>query len=166
MIAAVSYTEQASRKGRKKEASINRIIGSDFVYWFAIRAARSPLLNLLGVSKELQKGFTPTEMAQADRFLEAMLPMSRRWKGVLLDQSRQVPLDVPLEKIKATGLVIHARDDSLVDWSNGRHAAASITGAEFMTLERGGHLLLGHYDAIRTRIAAFLARVFEMEEMS
>ena len=158
MVAAVSYTGQATSKDRKKEASINRIIGSDFVYWLAIRAARSPLLNLLGVSKELQKVITPTEMTQADRFLETMLPMSWRWKGVLLDQSRQVPLDVPLEKIKAPGLVIHARDDSLVDWSNGRHAAASIAGAEFMTLERGGHLLLGHYDAIRTRVVEFLKR--------
>jgi pimeloyl-ACP methyl ester carboxylesterase len=179
MIAAVSYTEHASSKGRKKEASINRIIGSDFVYWLAIRAARYPLLSLLGVSKELQKVLTPTDMAQADRFLEAMLPMSRRWKGVLLDQSRRIPPDVPLEQIKAPGLVIHARDDGLVDWSNGRHAAASVAGAEFMTLERGGHLLLGHYDAIRTsghlllghydairtKVAAFLARVFEREEM-
>jgi pimeloyl-ACP methyl ester carboxylesterase len=158
MIAAVSYTEHASSKGRKKEASINRIIGSDFVYWLAIRAARYPLLSLLGVSKELQKVLTPTDMAQADRFLEAMLPMSRRWKGVLLDQSRRIPPDVPLEQIKAPGLVIHARDDGLVDWSNGRHAAASVAGAEFMTLERGGHLLLGHYDAIRTRVVAFLKK--------
>ena len=165
MIAAVSYTEQASSKGRRKEARINRIIGSDSVYWFAIRAARSPLLTLLGVSKELQKVLTPTEMAQADRFLEAMLPMSRRWKGVLLDQSRRMPQGVPLEQIKAPGLVIHARDDSLVDWSNGRHAAATITGAEFMTIERGGHFLLGHYDAIRTRVAAFLTGVFERETM-
>ena len=165
MIAAVSYTGQVSSKGRRKEASINRIIGSDFVYWFAIRAARSPLLNLLGVSKEFQKVLKPNEMAQADRFLEAMLPMSRRWKGVLLDQSRYMPQDFPLEQIKAPGLVIHARDDGLVDWSNGRHAAAKITGAEFMTLERGGHFLLGHYDAIRTRIAAFLAGVFEREVM-
>ncbi|NNG47887.1 MAG: hypothetical protein HKM86_12360 [Deltaproteobacteria bacterium] len=47
----------------------------------------------------------------------------------------------------------------MVDWSNGRHAAANITGAEFMTLERGGHLLLGHYDEIRTRVVAFLAEV-------
>ena len=158
MIAAVSYTGHATSKDRKKEASINRIIGSDFVYWLAIRAARSPLLSLLGVSKEVQKGLTQAEMAQADRFLEAMLLMSRRWNGVLLDQSRHMPPDVPLEQIKAPGLVIHARDDSLVDWSNGRHAAASITGAEFMTLERGGHMLLGNYDAIRTRVLAFLGK--------
>jgi pimeloyl-ACP methyl ester carboxylesterase len=158
MIAAVSYTEQATGKDRKKEASINRIIGSDFVYWLAIRAARSPLLSLLGVAKEVQKGLTQAEMAHADRLLEAMLPMSRRWNGVLLDQSRRKPPDVPPQQINVPGLVIHARDDSLVDWSNGQHAAANITGAEFMTVERGGHLLLGHYDAIRTRVVAFLKK--------
>jgi pimeloyl-ACP methyl ester carboxylesterase len=165
MIAAVSYTGQITSKDRKKEARINRIIGSDFVYWLALRAASSPLLSLLGVSKEVQKSLTPTEMAQADRILEAMLPMSRRWHGVLLDQSHQMLPNVPLEQIHVPGLVIHARDDSLVDWSNGRHAAASVAGAEFMTLERGGHLLLGHYDAIRTKVTAFLARVFAMEGM-
>ena len=157
MIAAVSYTEQATSKGRKKEASINRIIGSDFFYWLAIRAARSPLLSLLGVEKDVQKGLSQAEMAQADRFLEAMLPVSRRLNGILLDQSRNMPPDVSPEQIHVPGLVIHARDDSLVDWSNGRHAAASIAGAEFMTLERGGHLLLGHYDAIRARVVVFLA---------
>jgi 2-hydroxy-6-oxonona-2,4-dienedioate hydrolase len=157
LIAAVSYTENATGKDRKKEARINRIIGSDFIYWLAIRAARSPLLSLLGVSKEVRNSLTPAEMAQADRFLEAMLPMSRRWNGVLLDQSRRMPPDVPREQINVPGLVIHARDDGLVDWSNGQHAAAIITGAEVMTLERGGHLLLGHHDAIRTRVAAFLA---------
>lgn len=163
--AAASYTKQATREDRKKEASINRIIGSDLVYWLAIRAARSLLLGLLGVAKEVRKGLTLAEMAQADRFLEAMLPMSRRWKGVLLDQSRYMPPDVSPEQIHVPGLVIHARDDGLVDWSNGRHAAASVAGAEFMTIERGGHLLLGHYDAIRTKVTAFLARVFGREEM-
>jgi pimeloyl-ACP methyl ester carboxylesterase len=158
MIAAVSYTGQATSKDRKKIESINRIIGSDFFYWLAIRAARSPLLSLLGVSKEVQKGLTPAEMAQVDRFLEAMLPMSRRWKGVLLDQSRRMPPDVTREKIKAPGLVIHARDDSLVDWSNARHAVAAIKEAELMTLERGGHLPVCHYDAIRTRVVAFLKK--------
>ena len=84
--------------------------------------------------------------------------MSRRWNGVLLDQSHQMLPNVPLEQINAPGLVVHSRDDSLVDWSNGRHAAANITGAEFMTLERGGHLLLGHNDAIRARVVAFLKK--------
>jgi len=156
MIAAVSYTGQGTDKDRKKGASINRIIGSDFVYWLAIRTARSPLLSLLGVSKEVQKGLTQAEMAQADRFLEAMLPMRWRLNGILLDQSRNMPPDDSPEQIHVPGLVIHARDDSLVGWSNGRYAAASIAGAEFMTIERGGHLLLGHYDAIRTRVVVFL----------
>lgn len=159
MIAAVSYTGEKSNKDRKREAIIHRIIGSDPVYWLAIRVASSPLLSLLGVAKEIQKGLTQKELAQAYRFLEAMLPVNRRWNGVLLDQSRYMPPDVSHEQIHVPGLVIHARDDSLVEWSNGRHAAASIAGAEFMSLECGGHLLLGHHDAVRTRIMAFLKKL-------
>ncbi len=36
-------------------------------------------------------------------------------------------------------------------------AARGIPGAETRILEAGGHLLLGHHDEVRQRIAAFLA---------
>ncbi|MFB0535337.1 MAG: alpha/beta fold hydrolase [Anaerolineae bacterium] len=166
MASAISYTDPSTTEDRG-EASINRIIGSDFIYWLAINTARSPLLSLLGVSKEVQAGLTSTEIAQAGQILEAMLPMSQRLDGVLLDQSRDVPRDFPLEQIKAPTLVIHARDDSLVDYSNGQHTAGKITGAEFMTLEDGGHFLLGRSDEIRTRIMAFLEeRAMDRERTS
>jgi pimeloyl-ACP methyl ester carboxylesterase len=72
-----------------------------------------------------------------------------------------MPKDFPLGLIKAPTLVIHAGDDSLIDYSNGQHTAARITGAEFMTLGDGGHFLLGHYDEIRARIMIFLAETRE-----
>lgn len=59
MVAAVSYTEPATTKGRRREASINRILGSDFTHWLAVHTAPSCLLNLLGVPKEVRKGLTP-----------------------------------------------------------------------------------------------------------
>jgi 2-hydroxy-6-oxonona-2,4-dienedioate hydrolase len=163
LIAAsgISYIDPSSVEDREKEARINRVIGSDFVYWLGITAARSAVLALLGVSRQVQAGLAPTEMAQADQILEAMLPMSQRLDGILLDQGRELPEDFPLGQIKAPTLVIHARDDSLVDYSKGQHTAAGIAGAEFMTLGDGGHFLLGHYDEIRARILTFLAEAGE-----
>jgi pimeloyl-ACP methyl ester carboxylesterase len=109
------------------------------------------------VSREVQAGLEPDEMALIDQLLQAMLPMSQRMEGILLDQGREMPKEFPLEEIKAPTLVIHARDDSLIDYSNGEHTAARITGAEFLTLEDGGHFLAGHTDEIRARVMAFLA---------
>jgi len=161
MRSAISYIDPSKAEDREREASINRVIGSDFVYWLGITVARSFVLDLLGVPREVQAGLAPTEMAQADQILEAMLPMSQRLDGILLDQEREMPKDFPLGLIKAPTLVIHARDDSLIDYSNGQHTAARITGAEFMTLGVGGHFLLGHYDEIRARIMIFLAETRE-----
>jgi 2-hydroxy-6-oxonona-2,4-dienedioate hydrolase len=158
---AISYIDPSKAEDRKREASINRVIGSDFVYWLGTTVARPFVLELLGVSKEVQARLAPTEMARAEQILGAMLPMSQRLDGILLDQGREMPRDFLLGQIKAPTLVIHARDDSLIDYSNGQHTAAGITGAEFMTLEDGGHFLLGHYDDIRARITAFLAQARE-----
>jgi pimeloyl-ACP methyl ester carboxylesterase len=157
MRSAISYIDPSSAEDREREASINRVIGSDFVYWLGTTFARSFVLDLLGVSREFQPDLAPTDMAQADQVLEAMLPMSQRLDGILLDQGREMPKDFPLELIKAPTLVMHAQDDSLIDYSNGQHTAARIAGAEFMTLRDGGHFLLGHYDEIRARIVTFLA---------
>ena len=154
---AISYIDPASAEDREREARINRVIGSDFVYWLAITAARSTLLALFGVSREVQAGLPPAEMALIGQLLQAMLPMSQRMDGILLDQGREMPGDFPLEQIKAPTLVIHARDDSLIDYSNGEHTAARIPGAELLTLEDGGHFLAGHFNEIRTRVLAFLA---------
>jgi 2-hydroxy-6-oxonona-2,4-dienedioate hydrolase len=158
---AISYTDPSSAEEREREASINRVIGSDFFYWLAITAARSLLLELFGVSREVKAGLMPTEMARVDQLLEAMLPMSERLDGILLDQECDLPRDFPLGEITAPTLVIHARDDSLVDYSRGQHTAESIAGAELLTFIDGGHFLAGHYDEIKARIKAFLAESAE-----
>jgi pimeloyl-ACP methyl ester carboxylesterase len=157
MASAVSYIDPSKAEDREKVARINRVIGSDFVYWLVMTIARSFLLELLGVSKDVQAGLTPTAMAQADQILKAMLPMSHRLDGILLDQEREMPKDFPLGLIKAPTLVIHSWDDGLVNYSNGQHTASKIAGAEFLTLEDGGHFLLGHYDQIRVKIRSYLA---------
>jgi 2-hydroxy-6-oxonona-2,4-dienedioate hydrolase len=156
VASAISYTDPSSEEEREREASINRVIGSDFFYWLGITYGRSFLLELFGVSREVQAGLVPTEMATVDQLLESMLPMSQRLDGILLDQECDLPRDFPLGQIKAPTLVIHARDDSLVDYSRAQHTAERITGAELLTLEDGGHLLAGHFDEIRARIMAFL----------
>jgi 2-hydroxy-6-oxonona-2,4-dienedioate hydrolase len=161
MASAISYIDPTSVEDRKKETSINRVIGSDLIYWLGITVARSLVLDLLGVSREVQAALAPPDMAQADQVLEAMLPMSQRLEGILLDQERELPQEFPLGEIKSPTLVLHAQDDGLVNYSNGQHTAARISGAELMTLGDGGHFLAGHYDEIREKVRTFLAEAGE-----
>jgi len=53
-------------------------------------------------------------------------------------------------------LVVHARDDSINLFEIGARLGETIPQAEFLPLDTGGHLLLGHHADLRDRIAAFL----------
>ncbi|MGB8981269.1 MAG: alpha/beta hydrolase, partial [Anaerolineales bacterium] len=61
-----------------------------------------------------------------------------------------------LERITAPTLVVHAKNDGINPFAFGEYTAQHIEGAEFMPLESGGHLLLGHIQEVRNRVDSFL----------
>lgn len=62
----------------------------------------------------------------------------------------------PLEEITAPVLLINAMDDPLALYDNARAMAERIPGARLVTVESGGHMLLGHGERIRVEIREFL----------
>lgn len=62
-----------------------------------------------------------------------------------------------LAKIEAPTLVLHARDDRVLEFENGREVATRIPNATFVPLESGNHILLADEPAWRT----FVDRVEE-----
>jgi pimeloyl-ACP methyl ester carboxylesterase len=159
LVAAISCVPAADGQPWRQHAGAGRTTASEFVYWLGLRGAQSRLLASLGVSSEMQAAWSAEERAQVAQILEAMLPFRGRSKGYRLDRTLVVSPDVPLERIQAPTLVIHAQDDTVVDWANGRQAADRIPGAETLFFEQGGHLLLGQHTQVRARIVAFLERV-------
>jgi pimeloyl-ACP methyl ester carboxylesterase len=157
MASAISYTDPLSDEDRRRlESGINRIIGSDFFYWAIERLAPGEFLTMIGVPRDVQRTLSEEDTNTAFRTLELMHPMSRRFPGILLDQTRHVPRAWPLNQISARTLVFHSRDDTLVPFLNGEHSAAEIPTAKLLAFETGGHLLLGHSDEIRRQIDGFL----------
>jgi pimeloyl-ACP methyl ester carboxylesterase len=63
----------------------------------------------------------------------------------------------PLETLTVPTLIVHAKDDSLVFYDAARQAAGRIPGARLVSIERGGHLLLGDREDVGRAVAAFLA---------
>jgi pimeloyl-ACP methyl ester carboxylesterase len=62
-----------------------------------------------------------------------------------------------LEQLAVRTLVISARDDPLAPYRFAAQAVSRIPGARLVTIERGGHLFLGHDAEVRNEISAFVA---------
>lgn len=62
-----------------------------------------------------------------------------------------------LEAIHVPTLIVHTKDDQLASHEASKRAAARISGARFVSLESGGHLMLGQMKIVRDELAAFFA---------
>jgi len=62
-----------------------------------------------------------------------------------------------LEAIHVPTLIVHTKDDQLASHEASKRAAARIPGARFVSLESGGHLMLGQTKTIRGELANFFA---------
>jgi pimeloyl-ACP methyl ester carboxylesterase len=71
------------------------------------------------------------------------------------------PAGYPLEEITVPVLIISAVDDPLTLYVNAQGMAERIPGAKLVTIESGGHMLLGHEERIRSEIVTFLAGIDE-----
>ena len=54
-------------------------------------------------------------------------------------------------------LIVHTKDDQLASHEASQRAAERIPGARFVSLESGGHLMLGQTKKIRDELADFFA---------
>jgi pimeloyl-ACP methyl ester carboxylesterase len=73
-----------------------------------------------------------------------------------VDINAGYPGGYPLEEIDVPVLIINAVDDPLTLYVNAQSVAERITGAKLVTIENGGHMLLGHEERVRSEIGAFL----------
>ena len=65
--------------------------------------------------------------------------------------------DYNLEAIRVPTLIVHTKDDQLASHEASQRAAERIPGARFVSLESGGHLMLGQTKIIRDELADFFA---------
>jgi pimeloyl-ACP methyl ester carboxylesterase len=130
---------------------------SDFIFWEAITYFSSNLTSMLGVPDGFE--LTPRYQADVAEVLQTILPVNPRADGALFDMfvsNPDVNTGYPLEEIAVPVLIINAVDDPLALYENAQAAAARISGSKLVTIESGGHMMLGHEERIRSEIAAFL----------
>jgi predicted alpha/beta hydrolase family esterase len=68
--------------------------------------------------------------------------MSARVKGQNLEQRMSEYNADQIKQIITPILVFHARNDTLVAYDHGEYTAKMIPGAQFISVEKGGHLAL------------------------
>jgi 2-hydroxy-6-oxonona-2,4-dienedioate hydrolase len=123
-------------------ATVFSVFLNDFVFWSMVHVSPQGLLVALGVPLEVQKQLSPPEVAQLNAFLESTEPMGARRNGQLLEQHMSEIDAEQIRNIQVPTLVLHARDDTLVSFEQGEFVARSIPGAQFIPMEKGGHLAL------------------------
>jgi pimeloyl-ACP methyl ester carboxylesterase len=130
---------------------------ADRLFWVFKQLMPTAFSQMMGVPR----GYRPTpEEAQvmADA-RELLFPFRPRRDGAVFDGFVSNPAAdrFPLEQLRVPTLVISARDDPLAPYRFAAAAASRIPGARFVTVERGGHLFLGHDADVRKQINAFAA---------
>ena len=140
------------------EASMMRMISSDFLFWSALHVARDQVIKLvLATPPELLKTASAAERERVDAMLDNILPVSARAEGLKSDTAAGKHLTaVSLASVRAPTLVISARDDRYGTFASAQYTASQIAGARFIGFNEGGHVWIGHNDEVMAQIARLL----------
>jgi 2-hydroxy-6-oxonona-2,4-dienedioate hydrolase len=141
------------------ERVLAAVLGADIAYGTLARHAPGLVERyVLATPPDVVRSASAGERARAERMRQDIMPVSARQRGIVNDTRlalRSPPL--ALETVRAPTLLISARDDLYGTYEIARHAAARIPAARFVGFDQGGHLLIGHREAVSTAVRSLLA---------
>lgn len=155
--ANVSGSDPVEMSARQQKV-VRALLNSDFLYWSALETAPEKLIgSLLATDPTLLATVSPSERARAFAILSDMLPIHARSKGMLNDALQAGhPAKMEFSRLKIPVLIISAEDDRFGTAATARKIADIVPHAEVTILPDGGHIWLGHDEAVAGRIQAFL----------
>jgi pimeloyl-ACP methyl ester carboxylesterase len=126
------------------------------IMWALRTFAPSTMARLVAA---VPKGFAMTsEDAQfVNEFIESLFPVRPEGLDFDLYISNADVNDYNLEALSVPTLIVHTKDDQLASHEASRRAAERIPDARFVSLESGGHLMLGQTEIIRNELTDFFA---------
>jgi 2-hydroxy-6-oxonona-2,4-dienedioate hydrolase len=142
-----------------QKAAVERLAGSDFLYWSATRLAKSRLIaTLLATDPGLVAAAPETEKRRVDRILETMLPISRRTRGMLNDaQLAGSPVTFDYANIRIPTLILSVEDDRFGTAETARRLDGIIRGSRLEIYPSGGHIWIGQDAEVAESMARFMA---------
>ena len=140
------------------EATMMRLLGSDFLFWAAMHVARDQVVKVvLATPPELLKAASPQERARVNAMVDNILPVSARAAGLRSDTAVGKHLaPSALETLSVPTLIVSARDDRYGTYASAAYTASCIAGAKFIGFDQGGHTWVGHDDEVMSEIVKLL----------
>jgi pimeloyl-ACP methyl ester carboxylesterase len=138
------------------QSSWTRRVNRQFVMWALRTFAPSTTARLVAaVPKEF--AISGDDVRYVTEFIDSLFPMSPEGYNFDLFVSNADVTNYDLEAINVPTLIAHTQDDQLASHDASRRAAERIPGARFVSLESGGHLMLGQQKKNGDELAAFFA---------
>jgi pimeloyl-ACP methyl ester carboxylesterase len=124
--------------------------------WALRMFAASTMVRMVAA---LPRGFAMSgdDARIVNEFIDSLFPMSPAGYNFDLFVSNGDVTNYNLEAISVPTLIAHTKDDQLASHEASRRAAERIPGARFVSLESGGHLMLGQTEIVRDELADFFA---------
>ena len=127
-----------------------------FVMWVLRTFAPSTMICMVAA---VPRDFVMTseDARYVNEFIDSLFPVSA--EGFIFDAfvSNADVNDYNLEAISVPTLIAHTKDDQLASHDASKRAAERIPGARFVSLDSGGHLMIGQQKKLREALARFFA---------
>jgi pimeloyl-ACP methyl ester carboxylesterase len=138
------------------QASWTKRINRQFVMW-ALRTFAPATTARLVAAVPRDFPMSDDDVRYVNEFIDSLFPMSPEGYNFDLFVSNADVTNYTLEVISVPTLIAHTKDDQLASHEASQRAAARITGARFVSLESGGHLMLGQQKKQGEELARFFA---------
>ena len=146
-------------KGMPPRGVFRAIFASDPILWFMITHFPGLMARLSQVLR-VPDGVQPTEedAAKIRRAMEGVLLGKLRVSGEVFDAFVSNPAinQIDLSDVPVPTMVLHARDDTSPPYPAAVAMARQIPCARVVTVDRGGHLMLGKHPAATHEVREFL----------
>jgi pimeloyl-ACP methyl ester carboxylesterase len=138
------------------QPSWTKRVNRQFVMWALRTFAPSTMARLVAA---VPRGFAMSgdDARFVNEFIDSLFPMSPEGFNFDLFVSNADVTNYNLKAISVPTLIAHTKDDQLASHEASQRAAERIPGARFVSLESGGHLMLGQQKKGRDELARFFA---------
>ena len=140
------------------QPSLAKLLNRQLPLWVLRTFAPSMMVRLVAA---VPQGFAISreDARFVTEFIDSLFPVSP--EGVDFDAfvSNADVNHYDLESISVPTLIVHTKDDQVASHAASQCAAERIPGARFVSLESGGHLMIGQSTVVRDELATFFAEM-------
>jgi 2-hydroxy-6-oxonona-2,4-dienedioate hydrolase len=151
-------TSSTTRLGPLETVIFDRVLDSDFLFWALTRfLPKTADRAVLGTPSAVVLAAAPSERERVRALLRDILPVSQRKTGLSLEGRLTTDaLSKPLESLSIPTLTISVEDDLYGTYQNAQYLAQRIPQCRFVGYRTGGHMFVGHNEAMLSTVVDFL----------